>query len=265
MKPNPRIFNTEKISDHFALVPLPDHLPSKLSDVEAKVYDLIAKRFMAVFYPSAEVDETTRVTTVGEDQFRTRGKVLAKAGWREVYGGQGDTANTLPPVTPNETVKTGDIDILDKVTQPPARYTEATLLSAMEGAGKMVEDDALRSAMQDKGIGTPATRAAIIEGLILQKYLIREGRELRPTAKGIELLALLKGLKIEELSEPELTGEWESRLAQIEKGSLSREEFMAGIRDMTEKIVAAAKQYEGESVPLSNPIHLKHPLPEVRR
>ena len=146
VKPNPRIFNTEKISDHFALVPLPDHLPSKLSDVEAKVYDLIAKRFMAVFYPSAEVDETTRVTTVGEDQFRTRGKVLAKAGWREVYGGQGDTANTLPPVTPNETVKTGDIDILDKVTQPPARYTEATLLSAMEGAGKMVEDDALRSA-----------------------------------------------------------------------------------------------------------------------
>lgn len=262
VKPNPRIFNTEKISDHFALVPLPDHLPSKLSDVEAKVYDLIAKRFMAVFYPSAEVDETTRVTTVGEDQFRTRGKVLAKAGWREVYGGQGDTANTLPPVTPNETVKTGDIDILDKVTQPPARYTEATLLSAMEGAGKMVEDDALRSAMQDKGIGTPATRAAIIEGLILQKYLIREGRELRPTAKGIELLALLKGLKIEELSEPELTGEWESRLAQIEKGSLSREEFMAGIRDMTEKIVAAAKQYEGESVPLSNPIHLKHRCPK---
>ncbi|MCI5851052.1 MAG: DNA topoisomerase III [Sutterellaceae bacterium] len=262
VKPNPRIFNTAKISDHFALVPLPDHLPSKLSEPEAKIYDLVAKRFMAIFYPPAEVDETTRVTTVGSDSFRTRGKVLVKAGWREVYGGEAGDEGSLPPVAQGEKVKAEEAEVVAKTTLPPPRYTEATLLSAMEGAGKMVEDDALRSAMQEKGIGTPATRAAIIEGLIVQKYLIREGRELRPTAKAFQLLTLLKGLKIEELSEPELTGEWESRLAQIEKGTLSREEFMTGIRGMTEKIVDAAKQYEGESVPLENPVHLKHRCPK---
>lgn len=263
VKPDPRIFNTAKISDHFALVPLSDHLPSKLSEPEAKIYDMIARRFMAVFYPAAEVDETTRITEVEGESFRTKGNVLVKPGWREVYGADAAGAQAgLPALKPGETVRTDEVKPLEKTTLPPPRYTEATLLSAMEGAGKMVEDDALRSAMQEKGIGTPATRAAIIEGLIVQKYLLREGRELRPTAKAFELMTLLKGLKIEELSEPELTGEWESRLAQIEKGSLSREEFMDGIRNMTRRIVDAAKQYEGDSVPLANPIHLKQRCPK---
>ena len=262
VRPDPRVFNTAKISDHFALVPLADHLPSKLTEAEAKIYDLVARRFIAVFYPAAEVDETVRVTTVQGHAFRTKGNVLVKAGWREVYGvTAGSASEGLVPVQPGETVSAASAEVLEKQTQPPARYTEATLLSAMEGAGQMVEDDELRSAMQEKGIGTPATRAAIIEGLILQKYLLREGRELRPTAKAFELLSLLRGLKIEELSEPSLTGEWESRLAKIEKGALSREEFMAGIRDMTERIVAAAKQYEGDTVPIENPIHLKNRCP----
>lgn len=265
VKPDPRIFNTAKISDHFALVPLPDHLPSKLSEAEAKIYDLVARRFIAVFYPACEIDETTRVTEVEGESFRTRGNVMANPGWRAVYGvgaGAMGKDGALAPVQEGERVKALKAEKNEKVTLPPPRYTEATLLSAMEGAGRMVEDDDLRSAMQEKGIGTPATRAAIIEGLIVQKYLMRDNRDLRPTAKAFELLALLKGLKIEELSEPALTGEWESRLAQIEKGTLSRDEFMAGIRGMTEKIVEAAKKYEGDSVPIENPIHLKHRCPK---
>ena len=264
VKPNPRIFNTEKISDHFALVPLPDHLPAKLSEPEAKIYDLVARRFIAVFYPACEVDETTRVTEVEGESFKTRGNVMAKPGWREVYGASAGAmgSGALVPVAEGERVEVLGAESVKKTTLPPPRYTEATLLSAMEGAGRMVEDSELRSAMQEKGIGTPATRAAIIEGLIVQKYLLREGRELRPTSKAFELLSLLKGLKVEALSEPSLTGEWENRLAQIERGTLSREEFMAGIRGMTEKIVEAARHYEGDSVPIENPVHLKHRCPK---
>ncbi len=263
VKPNPRIFNTEKISDHFALVPLPDHLPSKLSEAEEKIYELVAKRFIACFYPAEEADETVRITRVGNDSFRTKGKVVVNPGWKAVYGAEADQDETgLVPVAAGEAVKAESASKQAKVTQPPARYTEATLLSAMEGAGKMVEDDVLRSAMQEKGIGTPATRAAIIEGLIVQKYLLREGRELRPTAKAAELMTLLKGLKIDALSDPALTGEWENRLAQIEQGKLSRKEFMQGIDEMTENIVAAAKQYEGDSVPMENPVHLTHRCPK---
>ena len=265
VKPDPRIFNTAKISDHFALVPLPDHLPAKLSEPEAKIYDLVARRFIAVFYPACEVDETTRVTEVEGECFKTRGNVMVDPGWRAVYGmaaGAMGKDGALPAVSEGERVRALKAEVVKKATVPPPRYTEATLLSAMEGAGRMVEDDELRSAMQEKGIGTPATRAAIIEGLIVQKYLIREGRELRPTAKAFELLSLLKGLKVEELSEPALTGEWESRLAQIEHGTLSRDEFMAGIRGMTEKIVEAARRYEGDSVPIEAPVHLKHRCPK---
>ena len=134
-------------------------------------------------------------------------------------------------------------------TRPPARYSEATLLGAMEGAGKLVEDDELREAMQEKGLGTPATRAAIIEGLLNEKYMIREGRELIPTAKAFQLMTLLRGLGVEELSKPELTGEWEFKLAQMEHGKLGREEFMHEIAEMTRHIVKKAKEYDHETVP----------------
>ena len=142
------------------------------------------------------------------------------------------------------------------------RYTEATLLSAMEGAGKLVSDEELRDAMQDKGLGTPATRAAIIENLIEQRYMMREGRELRPTAKAKQLFALISGLGIGALSDPALTGEWEYKLSQIEKGKLTREDFMHEIRDMTTRIVDAAKTYEGSTVPIENPAHLKTRCPK---
>ena len=134
-------------------------------------------------------------------------------------------------------------------TRPPARYTEATLLGAMEGAGKLVEDDELREAMQEKGLGTPATRAAIIEGLLNEKYMLRDGRELIPTAKAFQLMTLLRGLGVEELSSPSLTGEWEHKLSQMEQGRLSREAFMREIAAMTERIVKKAKEYDRDTVP----------------
>ncbi|MBC7437029.1 MAG: topoisomerase C-terminal repeat-containing protein, partial [Bdellovibrionales bacterium] len=155
----------------------------------------------------------------------------------------------LVPVKPGEMVRAETADPKGLKTKPPARYSEATLLGAMEGAGKLVEDDELREAMQEKGLGTPATRSSIIEGLIAEKYMFREGRELIPTAKAFQLMTLLRGLGVEELSKPELTGEWEYKLAQMEQGKLSREDFMREIAQMTEHIVKKAKEYDRDTVP----------------
>ena len=135
------------------------------------------------------------------------------------------------------------------VTKPPARYSEATLLSAMEGAGKLIDDDGLRDAMAGKGLGTPATRAATIEGLLGERYLLREGRELIPTAKAFQLMTLLRGLGVNELTAPELTGEWEFKLSQMEKGKISREEFMREIAQMTQVIVKRAREYDNDTIP----------------
>ena len=261
VKPTKRVFDNSKISDHFAIIPTLQP-PKKLSEAEEKIYDLVVKRFLAVFFPAAEYDVTTRITVVGEENLKTEGKVLVKAGWLSVYGRDVEDAETMPAVTQKEKVLITHSAVEEKATKAPPRYTEATLLSAMEGAGKLVEEDELREAMAGKGLGTPATRAAIIEGLLLQNYLRREGRELAPTFKARQLFALLKGLGVSELSEPELTGEWEYKLAQIEQGRLSREVFMKEIRDMTVEIVDAAKRYEGNTVPIENPAHLKNPCPK---
>jgi DNA topoisomerase III len=187
--------------------------------------------------------------------------VLVKPGWLAVYGkeAQEDDAN-LVAVTPGETVRTEDVAINATKTRPPARYTEATLLSAMEGAGKLVDDEELKAAMQEKGLGTPATRAAIIEGLILEKYMVREGRELIPTAKAFQLMTLLRGLDVEDLTKPELTGNWEFQLAQMEKGKLSRDAFMAEIAAMTQRIVQKAKEYDRDTIP-GDYATLKTPCP----
>ena len=218
-----KIFNNAKISDHFAIIPTGQEPKSVLSEVEQKIYDLVTKRFIAVFYPPAQFLNTTRTTVVEDYHFVSEGKVMQHPGWLEVYGRTSeDSGSELVPVAKGETPLTVKSDALGLATKPPARYTEASLLSAMENAGKTVEEAELRDAMSEKGIGTPATRAAIIEGLIAQSYLIREGRELIPTAKASQLLTLLKGLNIETLSEAELTGEWEYKLSQIEKGQLSR-------------------------------------------
>ena len=262
VKPNKRIFNNAGISDHFAIIPTLTMPAGSMSDAERKVYDLVVRRFMAVFYPAAEYDVTTRVTTVGEDHFKTEGKVLVSPGWLEVYGKTTVTEGTMNALNGAKTVTTERIDVKLGQTKPPARYTEATLLSAMEGAGKLVEDDELRDAMAEKGLGTPATRAAIIENLIDQAYMVRDGRDLRPTAKAQQLFSLLKGLGISALADPALTGEWEYKLSQIEKGRLSREDFMREIRGMTTDIVEAAKRYEGDTVPVEHPAHLTHRCPK---
>jgi DNA topoisomerase-3 len=247
--PNKRIFNNAKISDHFAIIPTLQ-APKALSEPEQKLYDLVVKRFLAVFYPAAEYMVTTRITRVAGEPFKTEGKVLVNPGWLAIYGreAQDEEAN-LVAVQQKEKVKSEDIRVNANETRPPARYSEATLLSAMEGAGKMVDDEELRAAMAGRGLGTPATRAQIIENLINEQYIHREGRELVPTAKGFSLMTLLNGLGIPELTHPELTGDWEWKLARMEKGELSRSEFMKEIAAMTQQIVDRAKSYDSDTIP----------------
>ncbi|WP_425353597.1 DNA topoisomerase III [Rhodoferax aquaticus] len=258
IKPTKRVFDNAKVSDHFAIIPTLQ-APSGLSEAEQKVYDLVVRRFMAVFFPSAEYQVTTRITTAAQHAFKTEGKVLVKPGWLAIYGKEaaaevedakeGDKGQNLVPVAPGEKVRGETVEAKGLKTKPPARYSEATLLGAMEGAGKTVEDDELREAMQEKGLGTPATRSSIIEGLIAEKYMLREGRELIPTAKSFQLMTLLRGLDVQELTKAELTGEWEYKLAQMEQGKLSREKFMAEIAAMTEHMVKKAKEYDRDTIP----------------
>jgi DNA topoisomerase-3 len=258
VKPNKRIFDNAKVSDHFAIIPTLQ-APSGLSDAEQKLYDFVVRRFMSVFFPSAEHQVTTRISTVEQGgkkyPFRSDGKVLVKPGWLAIYGKEAVSdddekdGKNLVPVKPGEVVTTESADLKGLKTRPPARYSEATLLGAMEGAGKTIDDDELRAAMQEKGLGTPATRAATIEGLIAEKYMLREGRELIPTAKAFQLMTLLRGLGVEELSKAALTGDWEYKLAQMEKGQLSRDTFMKEIAAMTEHIVKKAKEYDRDTVP----------------
>jgi DNA topoisomerase-3 len=250
VKPNKRIFNNAKISDHFAIIPTA-LAPKHLSEPEQKLYDLVTKRFLAVFFPAAEFLVTTRITRVENEPFKSEGKVMVNAGWMSVYGRdvQTDDTPTLVAVQPGETVQTLKVDVQANVTKPPARFSEATLLSAMESAGKLIEDEELREAMSEKGLGTPATRAAIIEGLIYEKYVLRNGRELQPTAKAFSLITLLRGLDVPELCSPELTGDWEFKLHEMSRGKLKRAEFMKEIAAMTKDIVAKAKRHESDTVP----------------
>jgi len=250
VRPNKRVFDNSKVSDHFAIIPtLQTQKSNGLTEAEQKVYDLVVRRFLSVFFPAAESLVTTRITTVEGESFKTEGKVLVNPGWLAIYGREGTADATLVPVKPDERVLTREIELQALATKPPARYNEATLLAAMEGAGKLIDDDELREAMAEKGLGTPATRAAIIEGLITENYLVREGRELVPTTKAFQLLTLLRGLGVAELTAPELTGEWEYKLSQIERGRLERDEFMREIAAMTRQIVERAKNYQLDSVP----------------
>jgi DNA topoisomerase-3 len=250
VKPNKRIFNNAKISDHFAIIPTTEP-PRGLNEPEQKLYDMVTKRFLAVFYPAAEFLETTRITRVEGEPFKSAGKVLVNPGWLTVYGreAQDEDTPTLAPVRSGERVDTTNVEVKQNQTKPPARFTEASLLSAMEGAGKLVEDEELREAMSEKGLGTPATRAAIIEGLLAEQYLLRQGRELQATAKAFSLMELLNGLGIPELTKPELTGDWEFQLRQVQRRQKSRGEFMTGIEEITRRIVDRAKKYEYDTIP----------------
>jgi len=249
IRPSKRVFDNAKVSDHFAIIPT-TQTPGALTEAEAKIYDLVARRFLAVFFPAAESLVTTRISTVGAHQFKTEGKILVKPGWLEIYGKEEQGADdNLPAVKEGDAVQAETVELKALKTRPPARYSEATLLGAMENAGKMVEDEELAEAMSGKGLGTPATRAATIEGLLAEAYMVREGRELIPTAKAFQLMTLLRGLQVEELTKPELTGGWEHKLAQMERGQLSREAFMRDIAGMTETIVRRAKEFDRDTVP----------------
>jgi len=253
--PNKRIFNDAKVGDHFAIIPTGAVSPS-LDDYERRVFDLVAKRFVAVFFPPAKYENTTRITRVEGEAFKTEGKILVAPGWLEVYGREAASEKpeeNLPPVSQGERVATISVEIKADQTKPPARYTEATILGAMEAAGKLVEDEELRDAMKEKGLGTPATRASIIETLISAHYLTRQGKELQPTAKAIQTITLLKNA-VPELTSPELTGEWEFRLREIEHRKLTRDAFMRDIRHLTEEIVGKAKHFHpDEHMPDSEP------------
>ncbi len=250
VKPNKRIFNNAKVSDHFAIVPT-GTVPQGLDDREQRIFDLVSKRFVAVFFPAAQFEDTTRITRVEGEAFKTTGRIITDPGWMAVYGREAegaDSEKSVVPAKPGEQAQTLALEAKESLTKPPARFTEATLLSAMEGAGKLVDDEELREAMAERGLGTPATRAQIIEGLLLEGYIIRDGRDLVVTQKGLSLITLLRNLDAQSLTQPATTGEWEHKLRLMERGQLSRAEFMAEIRKLTSEIVGKVKNHQGGEI-----------------
>jgi len=255
-----RVINDEKVTDHHALIPTrSEHDLSKMGGDELKVYDLVAKRFLAIFHPEAVFERTRVETTVATHIFRTSGRVLLEPGWKAVYGAEADSQDgaeddtggdqLLPKLENGESVQTDSVESLRKETQPPRRFTDASLLGAMETAGKEIEDAELREAMKDSGIGTPATRAAIIERLINVGYIEREGRALVATEKGMQVIKLLG---THALTSPELTGEWEHRLGLIEQGEDSRPAFMSDIKKFAEATVGELDKLKGVKIERAN-------------
>ena len=249
-----KVFNNAKVSDHHAIIPTGASIAG-LDETEKKLFQMVAQRFVAVFYPPARFDVTTRITRVENEPFKSEGKVLTDPGWLAVYGKEvagEDDAKTLVPVAGAaanalEPARTDSVEVRESQTRPPARFNEATLLSAMEGAGKLVEDEELREAMSQRGLGTPATRAAIIEGLLGDGYVLRDGRDLSATSKGMALINLLKHMGVAALTSPELTGDWEFKLKRMEAGEFQRPEFMEEIRGFTREIVSKAQGFTDDA------------------
>ena len=264
--PTKRIFNTAKVTDHFAIIPTGKLPPAKLDEGAAKIYNLVLRRFLAIFYPHAEFELTKRITRIGDDAFKTDGKVLVVPGYLAVYGrkaGLAADADELVAAEDGETAQAANVEVTEKETRPPARFTDASLLSAMESAGKRVDDDEIRDAMSERGLGTPATRAAIIENLIRQKYLFRNEirkSELVASNKSLALFELLKRIDLEALASPSMTGEWEYKLKAMEQGKLDRETFMKEIREVTNTIVDQTKTFTEEIINRKFPdLHAKCP------
>ena len=258
--PLERVVNDAKVTDHHAIIPTKaEHGVESMGDDERKVYDLVAKRFLGIFHPEAVYERTRVETTVNERVFRTSGRVLVEAGWKSVYGEEARSPDAddddsggdqlLPKLEQGERAETRDVQSLAKETQPPRRYTEASLLAAMETAGKDIDDDQLREAMKESGIGTPATRAAIIERLIQVGYIERDGRALHATEKGIQVIRLLGN---HPLTSPELTGGWEHRLGLIEQGTDSRDAFIGDIVKFTTETVQELDKLKGIRIERAN-------------
>jgi DNA topoisomerase-3 len=251
-----RVVNDAKVDDHHAIIPTDvPHDLGTFSPDERRIFDLVARRFLAVFHPPARYARTEVVTLVEEERFRTRGKVTLEAGWRGVYGVEADAngktkeddpeSAELPPLEKGQEVKVVSAESEAKETRPPARYTEATLLSAMETAGKLIDDEELRDAMKERGLGTPATRAETIETLIRREYIERVGKDLAPTPKGLQVITMLEENK---LTSPELTGDWEKRLGDIEHGKGQKDDFIQGIADFTKSTVEAIAALDKEKL-----------------
>jgi DNA topoisomerase-3 len=244
VRKEPRIFNSAKVSDHHAIIPT-GNVPSTLSEPERKIFNLICQRFVAIFFPAAEYLHTTRTTTIENEVFVSEGKILKEAGWKAVYGKESEEDENIMPKLSSQNAQpiAKEIEMAEDATKPPARYTESSLLSAMESAGKLIEDEELRDAMKERGLGTPATRATIIEKLISDKYLTRDGKELLPTGKAFDLVNTAVSMQIENLTSPELTGGWEYKLGLMEKGKVSRKDFMHDIEELTVQMVDKIKNF----------------------
>jgi len=257
-----RVINDSKVTDHHAIIPTraDRHPVEKMSEDDRRIYDLVVRRFLAVFHPEAVFENTRVETTVSEHVFRTRGKRILVAGWRAVYGESADVEDRreddegreqqLPQLSQGEAALVKEVASEEKETQPPRRYSDGSLVTVMETAGKLVDDEELREAMKESGIGTPATRAAIIERLIQVGYVEREGRALVVTEKGMNVIRLLGE---HALTSPGMTGEWEARLAKIEMGEDSREAFMGDIVKFTESTVGELDtKLKGVRIPRAN-------------
>jgi DNA topoisomerase III len=251
-----RVVNDARVDDHHAIIPTDvAHDLSDFSPDERRIFDLVAKRFLAVFHPPARYARTTVVTEVEGERFRTRGKVTLEAGWRGVYGVEADAEakqdedgegeGELPGLQQGQEVKCVDAESEARETKPPPRYTEATLLSGMETAGKLVDDEELREAMKERGLGTPATRAEIIETLIRREYVERAGKDLQPTPKGLSVVTMLEQHPI---TSAELTGDWEKQLSDIEHGDGDRSAFMDGIAGFAQETVDQIRSLPDEKI-----------------
>ncbi|CAB3676671.1 DNA topoisomerase [Achromobacter marplatensis] len=274
VRPDKRIFNNAKISDHFAIIPT-GKIPEGLSDGEAKVFDLVVRRFLAAFHPSAVFAKTERTTVVAGDSFIASGRVLQEAGWMAVYGKKHDSEDdgtSLCPLVVGEKASNAGMKLVAQKTKPPTRFNEATLLGAMETAGKLLEDEEMRDAMRDRGLGTPATRASILEALLadqdrakrlIEPYLRREGKEqhLVPTEKGIQLVQFLEANGLEELTSPRMTGDWECKLRLMERAEYDRSNFMAESALFARRLVDTLKA-RAAAVPPAPKKALAAPCPQ---
>jgi DNA topoisomerase-3 len=258
---NKRIFNNKQISDHFAIIPTSTS-PSKLDANEWKIYNLICKRFISIFYPPAQWDVTTRTSDVSGLAFKTEGRVLVEPSWLAIYGKDNQPEDSLPALSSGDNQKANllNSELEKDQTKPPPRYSEATLLSAMEGAGKLVDDEELAEALKEKGLGTPATRASTIDHLIKEKYMRREGTQIHPNLKAEDLFHFLDAAGTDILTSPSMTGEWEHKLRLIEDGAMTREQFMKEITQLTEEFVSKTTGFTEtaanlKETPLRSPIN----------
>ena len=237
-----KVFDNKKVTDHHAIIPTGQR-PDNLSDLERKVYNLVALRFIAAFYPDCEVSNTTVLAKAGEVDFKVTGRQILKMGWREIFAKEKqedepqEEQKSLPAFVKGESGP-HQPQLQEKTTTPPKYYTEATLLRAMETAGKTVEDEELRDAMKENGIGRPSTRAAIIEKLFQRKYIVREKKNIHATELGINLIqTIISPL----LKSAELTGRWEKKLREIERGSFTAQQFLDELKQMTAEVVHEVK------------------------